>query len=177
MKLNKFQILLFRINCKLQKRKYAKMPAIGQRTQIKRSGKPPVNVILHPPKNQSGKAPVFVQIHGGAWVGLDAVMDEEYCQRICDELGAYVVNINYKKLNEKPFPYQQTEVVDTVKWLIANAEKLNIDPNRIVISGGSAGGHITAGAAIMLAEEGIQIAGQIMEVPFLDFISGTSDEK
>ena len=177
MKLNKFQILLFRINCKLQKRKYAKMPAIGQRTQITRSGKPPVNVILHPPKNQSDKAPVFVQIHGGAWVGLDAVMDEEYCQRISNELGAYVVNINYKKLNEKPFPYQQMEVVDTVKWLIANAEKLNIDPNRIVISGGSAGGHITAGAAIMLAEEGIQIAGQIMEVPFLDFISGTSDEK
>ena len=177
MKLSKFQIFLFRINCKIQKRKYAKMPAIGQRTEIQREGKPPVNVILHAPKNPGGKAPVFVQIHGGAWVGLDAVVDEEYCQRICDELGAYVVNINYKKLNEKPFPYQQTEVVDTVKWLIANAQKLNIDPNRTVISGGSAGGHITAGTAIMLAEEGICIAGQIMEVPFLDFISGISDEK
>ncbi|MBR2812550.1 MAG: alpha/beta hydrolase fold domain-containing protein, partial [Solobacterium sp.] len=50
-----------------------------------------------------------------------------------------------------------------------HAEQLGIDPDRIVLSGGSAGGHLTAGAAIMLAKEDIQIAGQIMEVPFLDF--------
>ena len=49
------------------------------------------------------------------------------------------------------------------------AKQLGIDPDRIILSGGSAGGHLTAGSAILLAQQGIQVAGQIMEVPFLDF--------
>jgi len=80
-----------------------------------------------------------------------------------------VVNVNYKRLYDKSFPYPQQEVVDTVKWLKEKAEELGIDENRIILSGGSAGGHLTAGASIMLAKQGIRIAGQIMEVPFLDF--------
>ncbi len=110
-----------------------------------------------------------MQIHGGAWVGMDAVDDDRYCQRLSEDLGAFVVNVNYRRLYDKSFPYPQEEVVDTVKWLKENAEELGIDENKIVISGGSAGGHLTAGAAIMLAKQGIKIAGQIMEVPFLDF--------
>ena len=99
----------------------------------------------------------------------DAVDDDEYCVRLSKELGAFVVNVNYKRLYERPFPYQQEEAVDTVKWLLANAAKLGIDKHKIIITGGSAGGHITAGTAIMLAREGIPIAGQVLEVPFLDF--------
>lgn len=147
---------------------YATDPVIGQRAKIEREGKEPVEVILYFPKEQKN-APVFVQIHGGAWVGMDAVDDDRYCQRLSEELGAFVVNVNYKRLYDRSFPYPQEEVVDTVKWLKKNAEQLGIDPDRIVLSGGSAGGHLTAGSAILLAKEDIQIAGQIMEVPFLDF--------
>ncbi|MCR4949952.1 MAG: alpha/beta hydrolase [Solobacterium sp.] len=149
-------------------RHYATDPVVGQRTKIEREGKEAVEVLFYyPEKNE--KAPVFVQIHGGAWVGMDAVDDDRYCQRLSEDLGAFVVNVNYRRLYDKSFPYPQEEVVDTVKWLKENAEELGIDENKIVISGGSAGGHLTAGAAIMLAKQGIKIAGQIMEVPFLDF--------
>ena len=147
---------------------YATDPVIGQRAQIRRDGKDPVEVLFYFTEKME-KAPVFVQIHGGAWVGMDAVDDDRYCRRLSEELEAFVVNVNYKRLYDKSFPYPQEEVVDTVKWLKKNAEQLGIDPERIVLSGGSAGGHLTAGAAVMLAKEDIQIAGQIMEVPFLDF--------
>ena len=149
-------------------RHYATDPVVGQRTKIERERKEPVEVLFYYPEKM-GKVPVFVQIHGGAWVGMDAVDDDRYCQRLSEDLGAFVVNVNYKRLYDKSFPYPQEEVVDTVKWLKENAEELGIDENKIVISGGSAGGHLTAGAAIMLAKQGIKIAGQIMEVPFLDF--------
>ncbi len=149
-------------------RHYATDPVAGERSYIKREGKEAVEVLLYRPEKKE-KAPVFVQIHGGAWVGMDAVDDDRYCQRLSEDLGAFVVNVNYKRLYDKSFPYPQEEVVDTVKWLKENAEELGIDENKIVISGGSAGGHLTAGAAIMLAKQGIKIAGQIMEVPFLDF--------
>ena len=147
---------------------YASRETIGERSFIERDKKDPVEVLLYRPK-ECKEAPVFVQIHGGAWVGLDAVEDDEYCARLSKELGAFVVNVNYKRLYDKPFPYAQWECVDTVKWVINHAIELGIDKERIVISGGSAGGHLTAGTAILLARQNIKIAGQIMEVPFLDF--------
>lgn len=169
MKIPKIAVWFIKSRCRSERKKYAKMPSVGRRDVIKRDNAPDVEVILYEPKVVAEPSPVFVQIHGGGWLGCDAVLDDEYCARISNEMGAYVVNINYKKLDVKPFPYQQTEVVDTVKWLRDNAEKLNINTERIVISGGSAGGHICAGAAIMLSQQGINISGQLLEVPFTDF--------
>ena len=135
---------------------------IGKRGVIERDGKNPVEVIFYYPEKQENM-PVFVQVHGGGWVGMDAVDDDAYCDRLSKELGAFVVNVNYKRLYEESFPYCQEEVADVVRWLKKNAESLSIDPDRIVVSGGSAGGHITAGAAILLAHDGIEIAGQVIE--------------
>jgi len=144
---------------------------LGERIEISREGKEPVSAIWYEPDgyNNEDKLPVFVYIHGGAWISTDAVDVDTYMQDIADRTPCKVVNINYKLLQEEPFPYQQEEAVDTVKWLIENADDLKVDPERIVISGGSAGGHITAGAEILLNREGIQIAAEILEVPFLDF--------
>ena len=147
---------------------YKTDPVVGDRSYIQREGKDPVEVLFYYPEKRENMS-VFVQIHGGAWVGMAAVDDDRYCQRLSEELGAFVVNVNYKRLYDKSFPYPQEEVVDTVKWLKAHAKQLGIDPDRIILSGGSAGGHLTAGSAILLAQQGVQIAGQIMEVPFLDF--------
>ncbi len=159
---------VFTAKLKRVNRHYKTDPVVGERASIPRNGKPPVEVIFYYPEVRE-HMPVFVQIHGGAWVGMDAVDDDRYCARLAKELGAFVVNVNYKRLYEQSFPYPQEEIADTVRWLRANASQLGIDPNQIVLSGGSAGGHITAGASILLAQQGIPIAGQLMEVPFLDF--------
>ena len=144
---------------------------LGERIEVTREGKEAVSAIWYEPDgyNSADKLPVFVYIHGGAWISTDATDVDTYMQDIADRTPCKVVNINYKLLQEKPFPYQQEEAVDVIKWLIDNADELKIDPERIVISGGSAGGHITAGAEILLNREGIQIAAEILEVPFLDF--------
>ncbi len=144
---------------------------LGERIEIARENKEAVSAIWYEPEsyNNEDRLPVFVYIHGGAWISTDAVDVDSYMQDIADRTPCKVVNINYKLLQEKPFPYQQEEAVDTIKWLIDNADELKVDPERIVISGGSAGGHITAGAEILLNREGIHIAAEILEVPFLDF--------
>lgn len=158
------------MNAKFRKvnKHYATDYIFGERTYIPRKGKDPVEVLLYYPSKMENM-PVFVQIHGGAWVGMDAVDDDRYCLRLSKELGALVVNVNYKRLYEHSFPYAHEEIVDTVKWLKENAGILCIDPEKMVLSGGSAGGHLTAGSCIMLAQQGISVAGQVMEVPFLDF--------
>lgn len=176
MKISDEKLLAMKQNYYVQKKEYEKLPTIGNRSQIQRPGKEAVDVIIYAPEEKGEKHRAFLQVHGGGWIALDAVLDDEYCARISRELSAYVVNINYKKLIEQPFPYQQEEVVDVVKWIIKNAEELNIDTNRIIISGGSAGGHITAGAAMLLEKNNITIAGQLLEVPALDFTNSSGED-
>ncbi len=144
---------------------------LGERIEIAREDKEAVSAIWYEPDGYNGedKLPVFVYIHGGAWISTDAVDVDTYMQDIADRTPCKVVNVNYKLLQEKPFPYPQEETADTVKWLIDNADELKVDTERIVISGGSAGGHITAGAEILLNREGVHVAAEILEVPFLDF--------
>ena len=60
---------------------YKTDPVVGDRSYIQREGKEPVEVLFYYPEKRENM-PVFVQIHGGAWVGLDAVDDDRYCQRL-----------------------------------------------------------------------------------------------
>jgi acetyl esterase/lipase len=57
-----------------------------------------------------------------------------------------------------------------VRWFIDNASDLNIDPNNIVVSGGSAGGHLAAASALMLHRQAVDLRASVLEVPFLDFV-------
>lgn len=148
---------------------FAAMPTSGQRFKIPREGKESVSAIIYEPVTRAEDMPALVYLHGGAWIAGDAVQMDEYCRKMADALPGLVVNINYRKLMEQPFPYQQYEAADTVRWLMANAKQWHIDPRKIILSGGSAGGHIAAGAALLLAREGIAVAGQLLEFPFLDF--------
>ena len=53
-----------------------------------------------------------------------------------------VASIEYRSSWKAPFPAQISDCKAAVRWLRANAEKYNLDPNRIGAWGGSAGGHL-----------------------------------
>jgi len=161
------------------KKMFAAMPTAGRRLEIPRPGKKSIEAIWYEPKAADHPLPVYIYNHGGAWVAGDPIMDDKNCASMAQRIPAVVINLNYKKLFEEPFPYPQQENVDTVKWLKDNAKELHVDPNRIALGGGSAGGHIAAGAAILLAAENIKISGQVLEFPFTDFTfqrEGMSEE-
>ncbi len=151
------------------KKLFDTMPTKGTRLEIPRQNADSIQVILYTPEEKADNLPLYVYCHGGAWIAGDAVQMDDFCLRMAKETPAVVLNLNYRKLVEQPFPYPQQELMDAVKWARANSQELHIAPEKVVISGGSAGGHIAAGAAILLAKEGIRISGQILEVPFLDF--------
>jgi acetyl esterase len=150
---------------------------LGERIKIEREGAPAVDAIWYEPEHRGAEPlPVFVTVHGGAWISLDAIDSDTFSQDVADRTPAVVVNVNYKLLQVEPFPYQQNELVDTVRWLIDNSTDLNIDPDNIVISGGSAGGHIAAASALMLHREGIDLRASVLEVPFLDFVADSEND-
>ncbi len=91
----------------------------------------------------SGKrSPAVVWIHGGGWTG--GVKTENRAKEICTTLAAagYVaVSVDYK-LGDGAWPTNLHDCKNAVRFLRAHAVKYQLDPDRIAVAGGSAGGHL-----------------------------------
>lgn len=95
--------------------------------------------------SQSPKgAPVIFYIHGGAWTFGDKreqgrPMLHEFVAR-----GWVVVACNYRLAPKNPWPAQIEDVTRTLSWIKKNIASYGGDPERVVVAGGSAGGHLAA---------------------------------
>ena len=99
---------------------------------------------LYSPKDKDPEklVPGLVFIHGGAWRGGSREMYHYYCVRFAEH-GYVAATISYRLAGVAPFPAAVEDSKCAVRWLRANAEKYGVDPNRIGVAGGSAGGHLT----------------------------------
>jgi len=96
---------------------------------------------LAEPKTGSGPYPAILCIHGG---GFRAGTREGY-DKLCVTLagrGYVAATITYRLAPAHPFPAAVQDCKAAVRWLRANAGKYHIDPKRIGVTGGSAGGHL-----------------------------------
>lgn len=147
----------------------AAMPSTGQRFALPRADKPPVDVLLYRPADKQDKPlPVVFNLHGGAWIGGDAMLMESFCALLAEKIPALVVNVNYKKADQQLLPYAEEELCDAVRYFAAHAAEYGIDPARMVVGGHSAGAHLAAGAALMLHDAGLTLAGQMLVYPPTD---------
>ena len=156
----------------------AAKPATGERFVISRKDKAGVNVILHRPAITDGKPlPVLFNLHGGAWIGGDAILMESFCSLLAEKIPAMVVNVNYTKVDEEPYPYAWEELLDAVLYFAAHAEEYNVDPTRMVVGGHSAGAHIALGAAMLLRDVNFPLSGQMLVYPPSDLRSRRNGER
>ncbi len=147
-----------------------KEPLLGRRFTVPRAGHRSVDTILYRPKKPIAELlPVMFNVHGGAWVGGDATVLDTQSQYLADLQGCFVVNINYTKLDVKPFPYAQQEIRDAVLYFSDHAKEYGIDNTSFSLIGYSAGGHLCAGAAMLLRDAGFKLNSQFLCYPFLNF--------
>ncbi len=93
------------------------------------------------PKDGEGLLPAVVCIHGG---GFRAGTRESY-DKLCLTLaqrGYVALTVTYRLAPAYPFPAAVLDCKSAVRWLRANAAKYHVDPTRIGVTGGSAGGHL-----------------------------------
>lgn len=101
-----------------------------------------------PPQTRS---PAVVIIHGGGWTGGDKAGTREFITGTTLARAGYVcVSINYWLKTRGRWPANLHDCKNAVRWLRVNAERLQVDPGRIGVIGGSAGGHL----ALMVAYTG-----------------------
>jgi acetyl esterase/lipase len=93
-------------------------------------------------------APVLIQVHGGGWtLGSKNEQGIPLMQRMA-ERGWVCVAINYRLAPRDAFPAQIIDVKRAIAWVKEHVEEYGGDPSYVVITGGSAGGHLTALAAL-----------------------------
>ena len=93
------------------------------------------------PKKGDGPFPAIVCIHGGGFRAGSRKGYDALCMRLARE-GYVAFTVSYRLAPKFQFPAAVHDVKGAVRWLRANAKQYHIDPERIGVMGGSAGGHL-----------------------------------
>jgi acetyl esterase/lipase len=93
------------------------------------------------PAKIEGRAPAILCIHGGGFRAGKREGWDERCRKLAAR-GYVAVTASYRLAPKYQFPAAIYDVKAAVRWLRANADKYQIDPERIGVVGDSAGGHL-----------------------------------
>lgn len=123
-------------------------------------------VYLHKAKKY---APVLFELHGGGFALGEAAKDDELCEKLKDDLDINVVGIDYRLCPEFPYPAAVEDVINSLKYFSSNKDKYNIDTNKFILMGYSAGANLATVATMKSYEQkDYNICLQILHYPFLD---------
>jgi acetyl esterase/lipase len=87
----------------------------------------------------------------------------------CLEVGCAAVSVEYRLAPENPHPAPVEDCYAALVWMAENAARLGIDSDRIAVYGGSAGGGLAAGTALLARDRGgPRLAFQMLLYPMLD---------
>ncbi len=90
------------------------------------------------------RRPALLQIHGGAWVlGFKQYQGIPLLTHMASN-GWIGFNVDYRLSPKATFPEHLIDVKRALAWIREHADELGVDPEFIVVTGGSAGGHLAA---------------------------------
>ncbi|MEI7593735.1 MAG: alpha/beta hydrolase [Actinomycetes bacterium] len=97
------------------------------------------------PKGESSsqaRRPAILQIHGGGWIIGDKREQGLPLLRYLVARGWVGFNVNYRLSPGVTFPGHLVDIKAALAWIREHADEYGIDPNFVVVTGGSAGGHL-----------------------------------
>jgi len=118
------------------------------------SGNRPLLLDLYSPTNVDGAVPGIVFIHGGSWEHGKKEDYRPWAMHFASR-GFVVASAQYRLSGEAPFPAAVHDVKAAVRYMRAKADALGVDPNRIAVAGGSAGGHLAMMVGYSADEESL----------------------
>jgi acetyl esterase/lipase len=110
-----------------------------------------VRCLVHRPHPDAPLAgpppPVYVSLHGGAFIGRYPEQDAHLADYVASEVGAVVVNVDYDVAPQHRFPVAEEECFDVARWVCDQGPQQGWDGTRIAVGGASAGGKLAMNVA------------------------------
>jgi acetyl esterase len=120
---------------------------------------------LYVPRLLAPGSPLLIFYHGGGWVTGGLETHDNLCRFLAKEAGVRVLAADYRLAPEHPFPAAVEDAAEVLRYAVAKAEDLGIDPNRIALGGDSAGGNL---AAVTAHHAEVDIAFLLLFYPGVD---------
>jgi acetyl esterase/lipase len=117
-------------------------------------GQPDIGVRIYRPVEATGSLPGIVFIHGGGMILGDVAGEDAAAGLLCAEVGAVVVSVEYRLAPEHPHPAPVEDCYAGLVWTAKNASELGIVEHRLAVYGGSAGGGLAIGIALLARDRG-----------------------
>ncbi|KDN34478.1 hypothetical protein RSAG8_12416, partial [Rhizoctonia solani AG-8 WAC10335] len=136
-------------------------------------------IVMAPPGEIPDRGwPMILYAHRGGWVLGDTGAEDKMLSKLCVDAQCVTVSVDYRLAPEHPFPAGLDDVWDALNWLSKGGEReLGIDPKRIAIMGGSAGGNLAAviTQCASLTSPRIPLVYQALITPVIDASFSAND--
>lgn len=108
---------------------------------------------LYLPSERSKPVPVLINYHGGGWV---AGTKEGSILALVPymQMGFAVVNVEYRMADNSPAPAAVEDCRCALRWVVKNGARYKFDLDRVVVTGGSAGGHLALTTGLLTPDAG-----------------------
>lgn len=131
-----------------------------------------ITVRLYKPRDGGDRLACHVYYHGGGFFIGTLEQSDNTCRAISAGADCAVISVDYRLAPEHRFPIAAEDSYAALVWVADNAVQLGIDPARIAVGGGSAGGNLAAVVAQMARDRGgPALVAQVLEIPVTDFTS------
>ncbi|QRV80259.1 alpha/beta hydrolase family protein [Ceratobasidium sp. AG-Ba] len=131
-----------------------------------------INVYEPSDLNRNKSYPVYINLHASGFIIPALGMDGDFCRIVSNRTGAIVLDCDYAKAPEWPFPAAPDDLKDVISHVLDNKEGI-YDTTRLAVGGFSAGGVLALTAPVSQPENTIK--GIIAFYPLADFSLSHAD--
>ena len=121
--------------------------------------------IYRPEGLADGPAPTLVFYHGGGFVIGGLASHDGDCRALANRGLCQVIAVDYRLAPEHPFPAAAEDAIAALDHVVAHADDLGVDPAHLAVGGDSAGGNLSAVAALHARDAGIDLKLQLLIYP------------
>jgi len=105
----------------------------------------------------------------GGWVLGNLETHDALCRRLCHQAQIAVLSVDYRLSPEHPYPAPLDDCYAVTKYVSERGSELNVDVERVIVAGDSAGGTLAMAVAVKARNtHGPKIVGQVLIYPALD---------
>ena len=139
---------------------------------------PGVKARVYTPKSGTAPFPVIVYYHGGGWVIANNDTYAASAQAMCEQVGAVLVSVEYRKGPEHKFPTAHDDAFAAYQYVLKNASSMKGDPARVAVMGESAGGGLACAVSMMARDRKVALPKyQVLVYPIAGYDMTTPSYK